>query len=59
MKKLSEGFLRDFFEMGSSAPKPDVCPFCGSMPHKHVGLCPQVRAVEYHPDGTIKRVEKR
>lgn len=35
-----------------AAPK---CPHCGSMPHS--GVCPSVKAIEYYPDGTVKRVE--
>ena len=30
------------------------CSHCGSM---HAGQCPKVKAVEYHLDGTVKRVE--
>ena len=30
------------------------CPHCGM---GHTGACPRVRAVEYYPDGQIKRVE--
>ncbi len=31
------------------------CTHCGSFPHQ--GVCPLIRAIEYHPDGSIKRVE--
>lgn len=31
------------------------CPYCGGLPH--TGKCPLVSAIEYHPDGTVKRVE--
>lgn len=30
------------------------CPHCGSI---HTTTCPRVSAIEYHPDGTLKRVE--
>ncbi len=30
------------------------CPYCQQ---QHVGKCALVKALEYHPDGTIKRVE--
>jgi hypothetical protein len=30
------------------------CVHCGCW---HAGACPRVKAVEYHPDGTVKRVE--
>lgn len=33
----------------------EPCRWCGAM---HPELrCPKIRAVEFHPDGTIKRVE--
>lgn len=30
------------------------CPHCGSF---HTTTCPRIRAIEYHSDGTVKRVE--
>ena len=33
-----------------------TCPHCGGM---HSMPCPAVRAIEYFPNGTIKRVEYR
>jgi hypothetical protein len=41
---------------GSQTP---TCPYCGCWPHEHLGQCPEVKAIEYFPNGTIKRVEKR
>lgn len=38
----------------SAVPQPK-CPYCGMMPHP--GVCPSVKAIEYHPDGSTKRVE--
>lgn len=35
-----------------------VCPHCGGMAI-HMGPCPNIKAIEYHPDGSIKRVEYR
>lgn len=35
---------------------PDKCQFCGSI-ILHSGVCPTVKAIEYHPDGAVKRVE--
>lgn len=32
----------------------DICGFCGNF---HGKICPSVRAIEYHENGTIKRVE--
>ena len=31
-----------------------LCPHCGM---GHGAVCPRIKAVEYHADGTIKRVE--
>ena len=31
------------------------CAFCGNE-MGHLGMCPKVREIEYHPNGTIKRV---
>lgn len=30
------------------------CPYCSLV---HEGTCPRISAIEYHRDGTIKRVE--
>lgn len=38
---------------GTGQPTP-VCPYCGM---GHSSICPRVRAIEYHPDGSTKRVE--
>jgi hypothetical protein len=32
----------------------DKCQYCGLI---HEAKCPNVKAIEYHPDGTVKRVE--
>lgn len=32
------------------------CQYCGSA-SPHQGICPSVKAIEYYPDGTTKRVE--
>lgn len=34
------------------------CPYCG-MIHILAGICPMVKAFDYYPDGTVKRVEFR
>lgn len=39
-------------QTSDAAPK---CQYCGLF--RHPGVCPTVKAIEYHPDGTIKRVE--
>ena len=33
---------------------PTRCPHCGMF---HATTCPRVKAVEYHPDGSVRRVE--
>lgn len=32
------------------------CRYCGESVF-HTGICPRIKAIEYHPDGSIKRVE--
>lgn len=31
-----------------------ICQYCGM---SHSITCPRIKAMEYHPDGTIKRIE--
>ena len=31
------------------------CPYCGA--HMHTGMCPRIKAIEYYPNGSIKKVE--
>lgn len=33
---------------------PAICPHCN---YGHAGTCPRIKAIEYHPDGTVKRIE--
>lgn len=35
------------------------CPYCSSESVQvyHGGTCPRVKAIEYYPDGTIRKVE--
>lgn len=35
------------------------CPYCSTTAQQtyHSGLCPKVKAIEYYPNGTVKRVE--
>lgn len=37
----------------------NYCPYCSDDYQKisHGGTCPRVKAIEYYPNGTIKRVE--
>lgn len=30
------------------------CSHCGLL---HLTTCPRIRSIEYHPDGTVKRIE--
>ena len=32
------------------------CPWCGFL-HISGDMCPRVKAIEYHPDGRVKRIE--
>jgi hypothetical protein len=34
----------------------NMCGHCGGF---HVGACPAVKAVDYYPDGTVRRIEYR
>lgn len=38
----------------TSAPQPQQCDHCGQW---HQGQCPRIKAIEYHENGRIKRVE--
>lgn len=33
---------------------PGYCAHCGML---HAGPCPRIKVIEYHPNGTVKRVE--
>lgn len=47
------------YDNQTTAVPPLTCPYCGSMPHEHLGQCPMILKIEYYPDGTIKSVEKK
>lgn len=38
-----------------------ACPYCSSFINRvyHTGMCPSVQAVEYYPNGSVKRIEFR
>jgi len=40
--------------MNTTWPTPNACRWCGSY---HNTACPKVKAIEYHRDGSVKRVE--
>ena len=53
------GVLTAAVAAGTAHQFPGACPHC-SGPHSavfHGGPCPRIKAVEYYPDGSIKRVE--
>lgn len=47
--------------MTTGGPTPEPCPYCSNPPHSLVyhygGPCPKVKAIEYYPNGIIKKVE--
>ena len=47
------------YTTGSHCLDRQSCPWCSDEHTKvyHVGPCPRVKAIEYYPDGTIKRIE--
>lgn len=47
-----------YSDFATSSARPLGCPYCGNM-HTDGAMCPRVKAIEYHPDGTVKRVELR
>lgn len=38
---------------------PNACPYCSSETQYvfHQGWCPKIKSIEYHPNGTIKKIE--
>lgn len=44
---------------GNAARITGACPYCSSafQAVMHGGACPKVNAIEYHQNGTVKRVE--
>lgn len=42
----------------TTAVKTPQCPYCGCWQHQNLGQCPNIKKIEYYPDGTIKSVEK-
>lgn len=51
---MSEPTAYDYVPTSVSDATPGMCPHCG---YGHTGTCPRIKAVEYHQDGTVKRVE--
>ncbi len=44
---------------GMALSLPGACPHCSS-PYSatfHNGPCPRIKAIEYHPNGSVKRIE--
>lgn len=48
------GAYFDEYRAASAASKRIGCPHCGMI---HDTTCPRIKAMEYHQDGTIRRVE--
>ena len=40
--------------MSSDPAAPVACPHCGTY---HIATCPRIKAIEYHTNGTVKRIE--
>ncbi len=45
--------MSNFTTSGSTTILP-TCPYCNGI---HAGVCPRVKAIEYHENGNVKRVE--
>ena len=45
--------------VSTATPGHGACPWCSGEYTNviHSGPCPRIKAIEYHPNGTIKRVE--
>lgn len=43
--------------MMASSSAVQSCPYCGGGPH--IGICHMIKAIEYHQNGSIKRVEMK
>lgn len=47
-------------DMWTGTAPDNYCRWCSNPPNHrvyHYGPCPRVRTIEYHPNGTVKRVE--
>ena len=44
---------------GAALSLPGACPHCSSpfQAVMHAGPCPRIKAIEYHPNGAVKRIE--
>jgi heterodisulfide reductase subunit C len=40
--------------MNTAINQPSNCPHCGGY---HTGTCPKIKSIEYHENGTIKKIE--
>lgn len=52
---LGQPWYSEFSGSNGSLP---LCRYCGKW-HTGNGMCPQVKEIEYHPNGTVKRVVLR
>jgi len=52
--------MLDYGTTGESVDRIGYCPYCSNPPWSyisHCGKCPRVKAEEYYPDGTLRRIE--
>lgn len=58
-RSYSPGVLVAAEVAGLALSFPGTCPYCSSPTRAtfHNGPCPRVKAIEYHPNGAVKRVE--
>lgn len=57
--ETSGGVLATALATGASLSMPGACQHC-SGPFQivlHSGPCPRIKAIEYHPNGAVKRIE--
>jgi len=47
----------DSFVTGGQGKTFNACKWCGLIHYYSEGTCPSIKAIEYYPDGSVKRVE--
>jgi hypothetical protein len=52
---MSTGTAKQFYGEGTAV-IPSACAYCGL---HHDTVCPRIQEIEYHPNGTLKRVVLR
>jgi hypothetical protein len=56
LSDLTEHFDRTDWKYTSGSCNPGQCGHCGQH-HVTGGMCPRIKAIEYHENGMVKRVE--